>query len=283
LSDEDAQGIAETLALRLGLTELLDLAPRVRALTIVPDDALHGFPFAALRIGGRYLVERFAVSIAHEPFSRSAPLKGGGGMCVVAVDDEMPGWGALPGTQAQLDDVRAFAARRGLSMDEMRNEPVATADLLRRMSAAAMLHISCHGVFSPDRPEETGLVLRGPDREPRLVTLSELGAAALAGVEHVTLLSCWGADNYILPGRWIVSFPEVLRRAGARSVLASLWEIDDTRVTSILRRFYEKSETLPRDEALRAVQLACLAERENRDPMWWSGFQLYGDAQRMVW
>lgn len=283
LSDEDPSEIAKTLMARLELGPLLNLPPRVRALTICADDALHGFPFAALRVGGRYLVERFAVSVAHEPFARSGPPADGRGVCAIAVDEAMAGFIALPGTKEQLAHLQSFAARNGITVDLLHNEQLDVQCVLERMKRARVLHVSCHGVFSPDRPQETGLVMMNAGGEPRILTLNEVAATDLSLVEHATLAACWGADNYVLPGRWIVSLPEVMRRAGVRSVLASLWEVDDTRVTAFLRRFYDQSATLARDEALRAVQLDCLRDPDGRDVLWWAGFQLYGETRRMAW
>jgi hypothetical protein len=282
ISEEDPAVIANTLAERLGLSELLDLPHRIRSLAILPDDALHGFPFSALRLNGRYLVERFAISIVHEPFQRRESRATRGNACVIAVDREMPGWRALPDTPAQIEDVAAFAARHSLSLDIVLNQPIAHADLLSRMKQASILHLSCHGTFSAEEPDDTGLVLLGDNGQPQLLALKDIGNADLGEVEHACVVACWGADNYVLPGRWVVSFPEVLCRAGVRSVLGSLWEIDDQRVTSMLKRFYRNADTMPRDEALRQVQIEELSSSANRDPIWWAGFQLYGET-RPIW
>src|SRR5206468_241430 len=56
------------LAERLQLRPLLDSIPgEVRRLVIVPDDSLHGFPFAALSLGDEFLVERFELSFDFAP------------------------------------------------------------------------------------------------------------------------------------------------------------------------------------------------------------------------
>jgi tetratricopeptide (TPR) repeat protein len=283
ISDENPAVIASTLAERLGLAELLDLPRRVRSLTILPDDALHGFPFAALRLNDRYLVERFAISITHEPFRQPRPRTSRGTACVVAVDRELPGWRALPATPAQIDDIAALAARHAIPLDILLNQPIGPEELLPRMERASILHLSCHGTFSASQPDETGLVLLGDDGVPRLLALKGIGDADLKRIEHANVVACWGADNYVVPGRWVVSFPEVLRRAGVRSVLASLWEIDDVRVTSMLQRFHRNLDTMPRDQALRHVQIEEISSDTNQDPAWWAGLQLYGETGRIAW
>src|SRR5207248_3131103 len=63
----DARSAADSaaeLARGLGGDELFDRLPaRVNRLTIVPDDSLHGFPFAALPLGTGLVIDRFAVSL----------------------------------------------------------------------------------------------------------------------------------------------------------------------------------------------------------------------------
>ena len=56
-----------SLAQTLRLPEVLAALPKsCRALTVVPDDVLHGYPFAALRVGGSFLIERYALSVGVE-------------------------------------------------------------------------------------------------------------------------------------------------------------------------------------------------------------------------
>ena len=104
----------------------------------------------------------------------------------------------------------------------------------------------------------------------------------------MTLSACWSADNFVVPGRWIFSLPETLCRAGARSVLAALWEADDRIVDAFMRRFYANLTHLSRAEALREVQLACLRNQlhvgiDTSDPIVWAGFYLFGDDRSLQW
>src|SRR4030095_6934608 len=116
------------------------------------------------------------------------------------------------------------------------------------------------------------------------LTVRELSRCRFDGLEHVTLSACWSAHNFVLPGRWVISLQETLCRAGARSVLGSLWPVDDKISVCFMRRFYEHLLRAPRDEALRRTQLECLAGALRgagdaaRDPLYWAGYNLYGDA-----
>ena len=61
---DSAARAAALLCQELQIEAILDELPsRVTRITILPDDALHKFPFAALPVRGGFLIEHFAVSI----------------------------------------------------------------------------------------------------------------------------------------------------------------------------------------------------------------------------
>lgn len=65
---DQASRLANTLTKELEVERLLgNLPERVRNLTIIPDDALHGFPFSVLKVRGRYLSERSCLSVGFQP------------------------------------------------------------------------------------------------------------------------------------------------------------------------------------------------------------------------
>jgi tetratricopeptide (TPR) repeat protein len=275
----------QELSDRLGLTAALAaLPPRVSSLIIVPDDALHGLPFAALRYQDQYLVERYALSMSYQcrPRKLERRKQRERQVLVAGVDrgtGELPD---LPNTGRQLSCVGEWLARRGIPNTPVLNEDASRSVLLERLPRASLCHISCHGVFQPDRPESTGLVLLTRDGGEEVLSLRDLSGLSLSRVRQVTLVSCWAADNYIFPGRWIVSLPEVLWRRGAASVLGCLWEVEDGLAVQFLQDFYSSLDTLPRDQALRRAQTRFLKDQKTSDPLWWAGFQLYGDPGALV-
>jgi len=282
-----ARGAARTAQMlgdRLGVTAALQALPRrIRSLTIVPDDALHGFPFAAIPDRGRYLTQRFALSIAYQGTPRNIDRRGREvpRALIVGVEQAIGDLPRLEGTRRQLRLVIDWLARRGIAAAPVFDEAATRQLLLEQLPQARLCHLSCHGVFRPEQPEATGLVLLGNGGE-EILSLYDLAGLSLSRVGHVTLVSCWAADNYIFPGRWVVSLPELLWRRGAGSVLGSLWEVEDSFAEQFLRRFYRALDRLPRDRALRFAQRCALRDRGRADPLWWSGFQLYGDPGKLI-
>jgi CHAT domain len=283
-----ADELAEELSCGLGVGDLLrGLPPNVRRLTVAPDDSLHGFPFAALRHGGRYLTEDYAISVT---FDRSQlpvpPAAGAGELLVVAVASGVPsspeyprGIPPLPGTILEGEQTADWFRSRGVTSAVLVDGAAKKAGVLARWREATFVHIACHGIFRPDRPDASGLVLVAQDGRPEVLSLRDLSQVTFQRLRHVTLSNCWLADSFMLPGRMSVSLPEALCRSGAGSVLGCLWPVHDEEGAEFMNRFYHHADGLPRDEAAAAARRDFIRQRSSRRrlPYYWAGFQIYGD------
>lgn len=287
--------LAEQLSEMLKISSLLEKLPkRVRAITIVPDDILHGFPFGIIRHRGNYLIKHYALSIAYESSFQKTPQptqidKG----LIVGVSQAIEHSPPLPAIRKELEHVKHWLDRHNIKtirLDDNQYNPEYQPHkqtVLKRLSVATLLHIACHGIFESNRPDLSGLVLISSSGEKDILSFRELSQLDLKPLRHATLSSCWSADHFMLPGRWIISLPETLWRAGTQSILGCLWEVDDGVAVSFMTHFYNYLDKLPRDEALRQTQLDCLennlSDCENVDttnPIFWAGFSLYGDYRK---
>lgn len=280
-----ASEAAEALAAALHLPEAFaGLPDGTVSVTILPDDVLNGFPFAAVRWDGAWACERYALSVG---FTTKAPRQSqatGSAALLVAVADGAPGIPALPNT---LEEAAALVPRLkaiGWGSRVLTGSAADRGTLLSELPRSGLVHIACHGIFRPDAPGRSGLLLVPHAQRVEMLTMADLARLDLRGTEHVTLSSCWSADNFVLPGRRILSLPETLWRAGAHSVLGCLWPVDDSLAVAFMDRFYRHLQDQPRDQALRRTQMNCV----NGDlgpaataPFFWSGFTLYGAAGRL--
>jgi CHAT domain-containing protein/Tfp pilus assembly protein PilF len=139
------------------------------------------------------------------------------------------------------------------------------------------------------------------NRDPGLATLAlsqfdadghpldgALRLADIAGLklnaDLVVLSGCETALGREIAGEGPVSLAQGFLRAGARNVLASLWQVPDTATATLMRAFYE--QILRRHEtsasALRLAQAEVRSHPRWSDPYYWAGFQLVSIGDPVV-
>src|SRR5262249_22321400 len=148
---------------------------------------------------------------------------------------------------------------------------------------ASIAHFACHAFADESSPLEAALVLAlprewRPGRENGLLQAWEVFEQLRIDADLVTLSACGTAFGKQLSGEGSLSLTRAFQYAGARSVLASLWEVRDDSTAQLMERFYAALKRgVSKDEALRAAQLATLAQTPFAPPGSWAAFQLVGD------
>ena len=233
-------------------------------LIVVPHGALHYLPFHALHDGEKYLIEACEISYApsaaifQQCMQRSKhglerPL-------LMGVSDEQ--------TPRISDEIR--------TLSEVFPEATvfigdtATTEALRQNSAGVdVLHLACHGQFRSDNPLFSALRLADGWFTVRDAYNLKLENAL------VTLSACETGANVVKPGDELIGLARGFFSAGARSVLLSLWMVDDETTDQMMVDFYqEMKQGRSLAASLRAAQLKILKERPH--PFFWSPFILVG-------
>lgn len=127
------------------------------------------------------------------------------------------------------------------------------------------LHIAAHGHVDPDDPRRSGLLLSYDPDTNGLFTLEDVMDLQL-DADLAVLSACDTASGPIVSGEGVQSVACSFLHAGARSVVATLWKIEDPDASEIMQSFYaahlEKEEVHP---AL-ALHQAKLEYRHSRKP-----------------
>jgi hypothetical protein len=130
--------------------------------------------------------------------------------------------------------------------------------LLANAAGATHLHIATHGFFglesdtsSPRREALAsraplslcGLALAGANRGDDgafegLITADELALADLSRCELVVLSACDTNVGIASAGQGVASFQKALHAAGAKTVVTSLWKVDDAAARELMLAFY---------------------------------------------
>jgi CHAT domain-containing protein len=93
----------------------------------------------------------------------------------------------------------------------------------------------------------------------------------------VTLSACETGLGRVANGDDVIGLTRGFLYAGARSIVASLWQVDDAATERLMMSFYRNLETHDKREALRLAQIETRARYPQ--PMYWAAFQVVGRAQ----
>jgi CHAT domain-containing protein len=170
---------------------------------------------------------------------------------------------------------------------------------LKAARSPKVLFLSTHGVFgavdeNKFRPGQRGLLLENPflrcqlslagtNRRPvgeikgedgRLYGI-EVGALDLRATELVVLSACQTALGDVHAGQGAAGLRQAFQLAGAKSVVATLWSVDDAATTQLTIAFFKRlGEGMSKAEALRQAQLELFAKGEMSHPFFWAAFTI---------
>jgi len=197
----------------------------------------------------------------------SPPPAGEGSLIGVGNPD-----GTLKAAELEVAGIKEiFPAAKLLTTGE------ATAKSLRDLflTEPSYVHLATHGVINSAEPLESYLVMAdGP------LTLSEITNLQMGSPELVTLSACQTAvgEQSVDPGQDLTTLAEAFWFAGGRSLVASLWAVDDQSTKDLMVEFYRGLQAgMSKAEALQTAQLKLLAQKGTALPYQWAPFTLIGD------
>ncbi len=162
-------------------------------------------------------------------------------------------------------------------------EDSATVDMAKQsLSAMHYVHFATHGVLSYPDFDSSYLVFAPGTGQPNggRLSLWEIRQLIIKGCDLVTLSACETAVTYGDGKKgWYISPANAFLLNRVRSVVASLWEVDDTSTGLLMEQFYIHLQTMPKVEALRQAMADVSAKPEFEHPFYWAAFVLYGDWQ----
>lgn len=256
----------------------------IKTLVFVLDGSLRNIPPAVLYDGEQYLIERYGVAVTPGlQLLEPKPLLAENLQALVAGATEAPSF-----TQEQLspltnvDDELTGITQKISASQSLANQDFLQENIQAQINAAPfnIVHIATHGKFSSN-PQETFLL----DWNKRIYvndldTLLRVNDPSQATpIELLVLSACQTAAG---DKRAALGLAGIAVRAGARSTLATLWQVNDASTAQFMLRFYEQlnQPQISKAEALRNTQIAFLREFPNTDfnrPYHWAPFLLVGN------
>ena len=152
-------------------------------------------------------------------------------------------------------------------------------EVLKRITTVSLVHIAAHGcqetgeIALAPNPERTSQI---PKKEDYILTMSDVQAVRVRA--RLVVLSCCHSGRGEVKAEGVVGMARAFLCAGARSVLVSLWAIDDEATLLFMERFYQhladgKSSSVALHQAMKSLR----ESQQFSAVKYWAPFVLIGD------
>lgn len=253
-------------------------ASGIKTLVFVLDGYLRNLPIAVLHDGEKFLVEKYSIALAPglqllapKPLSqvKLKVLTGG-------LSESRQGFSALPGVKEELEQISAQMPASALL-----NQDFVSTQLHDRIKALSypIVHLATHGQFSSNAAD-TFIVTW--DQKVNVKEFDRLLRSRTGEkqqpIELLVLSACETASG---DNRAALGLAGAAIRSGARSTVATLWQVNDESTAIFMTEFYRQlgGSKASKAEALRNAQLTLLQNEEYQNPYFWAPFVLVGNWQ----
>ncbi|ROI13092.1 CHAT domain-containing protein [Microcystis aeruginosa FACHB-524] len=243
-------------------------------IAIIATGQLRYIPFETLydKKNDQVLLEKYPIyyltriSTSTPPATERKPLQG------LAFANPKPTQEELKGTEIEAETISKIfpGSEKYLGTN-------ATLDIFKKQAFRfSILHLGTHGCFNlagcPNLGMQANTILFANNQQYNIADAALLG---LKNTELITLSACQTAKEANADGQEISGLAYVLERAGAKSVIASLWNAEDNTSAEIMTQFYQNLKNgMTKSEAMRQAKLSQIKSH----PYFWSPFILIGAA-----
>lgn len=223
----------------------------------------------------------------------------------------------LPGARVEAREVSSLWAQTGSQDAVVLSGVDATETAVKgALSHRRVVHLATHGFFFGDGCDRraagaravggvvganapaalvrnplslSGLAFAGANRnvpgaaDDGILTAEEIASLDLSGTEWAVLSACDTGLGQIRSGEGVLGLRRAFQIAGARTVIMSLWSVDDQATRLWMQALYEARLTRRLDtaDAVRAASIAILTQRRaarlSTHPFYWAAFVAAGD------
>ena len=259
-------------------------------LLIIPDGPLWIAPYAALKDGNsKYLCESFTIRVAPslaslrliadcpDDYHKSSDALLVGDPWVSEVTNSK-GEKVLEQLPCAKEEVEMIG--KILNITPITGRQATKREVLKRLSSVSLVHFAAHGC------PETGQIALTPDldristvpteKEDYILTIRDVLNVQLRA--KLVVLSCCHSGRGEIKAEGVVGIARAFMGAGARSVVVSLWAIDDEATLQFMNCFYQHlAEGKPTSKSLNLAMKSLRESDEFHDIKYWAPFMLIGD------
>ena len=149
-----------------------------------------------------------------------------------------------------------------------------------------ILHFATHGLIDESRPELSGIVLSRFDengnKSDEFFRLHDIYGMNLNS-DLVVLSACNTGIGKEVRGEGLMSLNNAFLSVGAKSVMSSLWKVEDGATLELMKNFYDAmaNENLTPSKALQQAQIKMRRNGRYQSPFYWAAFTVQGDFRNV--
>lgn len=215
----------------------------------------------------------------------------------------------LPGSKEEADSIVALLSSQSIPYTYFCDN-VGTEESFKHLDGTKpkILHIATHGFYwteedakqhdfrfllmnerKPLREDKamtrSGLLLSGCNRalkhetipeqiEDGILTAEEISKLDLRGLDLVILSACQTGLGDIISGEGVFGLQRGFKKAGAKTIIMSLWKVDDDATNLLMKEFYKNycSGKVDKRKSLRLAQKAVRKYKRFDSPYYWAAF-----------
>jgi CHAT domain-containing protein/tetratricopeptide (TPR) repeat protein len=217
--------------------------PKDARVIVVPDGALHEINFETLTVAGpqrHYWIDDVQIEIAPSLATLTAapaPVASGPSRLLLVGNAQAhePDFPSLANAAAEMSKVAAhFAADEVTALSGEDASPAGYTE--SHPDRFAYVHFTAHATANLESPLDSVVALSGPPDRFKLYARDV--AALRLHADLVTISACRSAGDHAYSGDGLVGLSWAFLKAGARHVIAGLWDIDDGATPRLMDQLY---------------------------------------------
>ncbi|MFT4713975.1 MAG: CHAT domain-containing protein [Candidatus Azotimanducaceae bacterium] len=247
----------------------------IETLLVIPDGILRTIPFGAIYDGREFMIQKYALATT-PAISLTFPKRLDVNLASLfagGISHSVQGFASLPGVPVELDKLKN---QHGAEI--LHNEDFQQTTIQAQLGSEdySIVHIATHGHF--DSNPQASYLLTYDDKLTMDLLEQSIGSRRQSD-NPLDLLVLSACETAVGDNRAALGLAGVALKAGARSAIATLWQINDDATVLVIGNFYEQtsSEHRTKAQALQFAQTELINSERFSHPTDWAPFLLIGN------
>ena len=249
---------------------------QTKRLVIVPYGVLHKLPFPALHNGDEFMIDKYELCVvpSSSTFEYIYKKKSIINNRYIAFANPETKYISLEFAEEEVQNSMKIFNEKTIYFRSDASE----SQVKRISHNAGIVHFACHGTFNEQYPMQSALLLAKDIENDGYLQVHEIFGLDLKGTDLVVLSACDTAISKIFGGDDLVGLSRGFIYAGAKSILSTLWEVDDMSTSIFINEFYKNWQINKMDKAaaIRKAQIYVKSLPNYNHPFYWASFILIG-------